>query len=264
MVRSPAAVMRSAPVVTPFVETHTANYGWTKPESRRFEGRLGRMLNADLDSIDSVVHSISTSSAASSFAMEQLTVTARTLSAPSPTLPIWRYFVLFVNGQPFFPVGTTPDFLGVGDDHKLAQHDLRRRAGVEGLCRLHLEPVMKRSLLALVALLPIAASAQTPTPAQMGITPTTSPEVLQTLDNTNTWVPIGSVDSTTHTFTRVGAATLVPYPSHAALLAAITAAPSSTNTIFGNLGSMPLATAARRYTTGARLPIALAELRSRR
>jgi hypothetical protein len=47
------------------------------------------------------------------------------------------------------------------------------------------------------------ALAQT-SPAQMGITPSTTPEVLQTLDRTKTWVPIGNVDPATHAFTPVG------------------------------------------------------------
>jgi hypothetical protein len=42
-------------------------------------------------------------------------------------------------------------------------------------------------------------------PAQMGITPTTVPEVVQVLDNTNTWVPIGSIDAN-HNFTPAGPA----------------------------------------------------------
>lgn len=113
MVRTPAAVMRRPLTVTPFVETFTANYGWTKPEIGASSDVWGAMLNADLDSIDSIVHSISTV-AASSFVMQQLTVTAtNTFSALSQT-PNMALFILFVNGQPFFPVGTTPDFTVVG------------------------------------------------------------------------------------------------------------------------------------------------------
>ena len=72
-----------------------------------------------------------------------------------------------------------------------------------------------------------AAAAQTQ-PAQMGITPTTTPEVLQTLDNTKTWVPLGTVDSSTHKFSVVGGGGGgYQYQTHAALLAAITAAPTA-------------------------------------
>jgi hypothetical protein len=84
---------------------------------------------------------------------------------------------------------------------------------------------MKKALafLALLALSsPVSAQTQ---PAQMGITPTTTPEVLQTLDNTQTWVPLGTVNSTTHKFSVVGGGGN-SYTDHAALLAAITAAPS--------------------------------------
>jgi hypothetical protein len=51
-----------------------------------------------------------------------------------------------------------------------------------------------------VLLFGVSAMAQAPSPAQMGITPTTVPEVLQVLDNTKTWVTIGSVDPTAHAF----------------------------------------------------------------
>jgi len=43
-----------------------------------------------------------------------------------------------------------------------------------------------------------------PSPALMGITPTTQPEVLQVLDNTGAWVELGTVDPTSHTFTGAG------------------------------------------------------------
>ena len=59
-------------------------------------------------------------------------------------------------------------------------------------------------LLAIV--LPFAVSsafAQAPSPAQMGITPSTTPEVLQTQDNTRTWVPMGAVNSATHAFSAI-------------------------------------------------------------
>lgn len=41
----------------------------------------------------------------------------------------------------------------------------------------------------------------------MGITSTTTPEVLQTLDSSKTWVPMGSVDATSHSWTGYGAGT---------------------------------------------------------
>ena len=57
-----------------------------------------------------------------------------------------------------------------------------------------------RAFLALLALLLAgAAHAQAPSPAQMGITPTT-PQSLQALDSTKTWVPFGTIDQTSHTF----------------------------------------------------------------
>ena len=56
----------------------------------------------------------------------------------------------------------------------------------------------------LALLLAGAAHAQAPSPAQMGITSTTTPEVLQTLDSSKTWVPIGTVDPTMHTFSGMG------------------------------------------------------------
>ena len=58
---------------------------------------------------------------------------------------------------------------------------------------------MRPSLALLALLLATAAQAQAPSPAQMGITQT-SPQVLQTLDNTKTWVPLGGVNATNHTF----------------------------------------------------------------
>ena len=59
-----------------------------------------------------------------------------------------------------------------------------------------------RALLALFALLlATAAHAQAPSPAQMGITSTTTPEVLQTIDSSKTWVPLGTVRALTMTYT---------------------------------------------------------------
>jgi hypothetical protein len=67
--------------------------------------------------------------------------------------------------------------------------------------------MFKRALLFGGSLLTLGVSAfaQAPSPAQMGITPTTVPEVLQVLDNTRTWVKIGTVDSVSHTFTGFSA-----------------------------------------------------------
>jgi hypothetical protein len=65
-----------------------------------------------------------------------------------------------------------------------------------------------RARFALLALLfAAAAHAQAPSPAQMGITSTTTPEVLQTLDSTKTWVPLGTVDPTNHVWSGYGADT---------------------------------------------------------
>ena len=66
--------------------------------------------------------------------------------------------------------------------------------------------MLKKSLIGffLVVLASLSAQAQSPSPAQIGITPTTVPEVVQVLDNTQTWVTIGTVNSSTHTFTPVG------------------------------------------------------------
>jgi hypothetical protein len=61
---------------------------------------------------------------------------------------------------------------------------------------------MKSLLFLLLALIPAAAAAQSPNPAQLGITSTATPEVLQVLDHTGGWVPIGSVSG--GSFTPVG------------------------------------------------------------
>jgi hypothetical protein len=61
---------------------------------------------------------------------------------------------------------------------------------------------MLRRLLIAIALIQLSivgVMAQS-VPASMGITPTTVPEVLQVLDNTKTWVTIGTVDPTAHAF----------------------------------------------------------------
>lgn len=61
---------------------------------------------------------------------------------------------------------------------------------------------MIRRLSGLIAALALASHAQAQvSPAQMGITPTTTPEVVQVLDASRTWVPIGSVDPSAHVFT---------------------------------------------------------------
>ena len=145
---------------------------------------------------------------------------------------------------------------------------------------------MKRALFLLGLLLASPAAAQAPSPAQMGITPTTVPEVLQTLDNTQTWVPLGTVDPSTHTFTPVGgggggggALTPIPndtvlgnatssaalpqalsLPSCASLTSALTytlgtgfgcniilrLTPIAANTVLGNRPALPLSRSASR------------------
>jgi hypothetical protein len=64
--------------------------------------------------------------------------------------------------------------------------------------------MLKRLAALLAALCAPAVAAAQVAPAQMGITPTTLPEVLQVLDNTKTWAPIGTIDPTTHTFHPIG------------------------------------------------------------
>jgi hypothetical protein len=66
---------------------------------------------------------------------------------------------------------------------------------------------MRARFALLALLLATAAHAQAPSPAQMGITSTTTPEVLQTLDSTKTWVPLGTVDPTNHVWSGFGAGT---------------------------------------------------------
>jgi hypothetical protein len=75
---------------------------------------------------------------------------------------------------------------------------------------------MKRLAFILVALLAIGgARAQTPSPAQMGVTSTTTPEVLQVLDRSQTWVPIGNIDPVAHVFifTPPPASSIINTPS---------------------------------------------------
>ena len=108
MARSSVAVMRRAPVVTPFVETHTANYGWTKPEVGASMDAWGDMINADLDSIDAIVHGLAVG--ASQTAMQAMTITVANTFSPTAHVPNMQMFVLYINGRAFFPVGTAPDF----------------------------------------------------------------------------------------------------------------------------------------------------------
>lgn len=68
-------------------------------------------------------------------------------------------------------------------------------------------------LLGAALLLPRAACAQAPGPAQIGIMPNT-PNVLHVLDSTKTWVPIGTVDPIAHQFSGLGV-----FATHAALTA---------------------------------------------
>jgi hypothetical protein len=94
--------------VTPFTgEGHTVNYGWVKPAVGDSVDAWGDMINADLDSIDTIVHGIQT--AAPSILMEQVTVTGTNTLANLSQTPNTAMFVLYVDGRPFFPVGTSPD-----------------------------------------------------------------------------------------------------------------------------------------------------------
>ena len=47
-------------------------------------------------------------------------------------------------------------------------------------------------------------AAPTTTPVEMGIVPSSGAELVQVLDSSNTWVPIGAVDGATHTFVGIG------------------------------------------------------------
>src|SRR3974390_760341 len=86
--------------------------------------------------------------------------------------------------------------------------------------------MMRRFLLTSVSIFVIAKATAQMIPAQMVITPTTIPEVLQVIDKTGTPVKIGDVDPNTHTFTPVtgggsgttGNTTIISFPNHAALI----------------------------------------------
>ncbi len=77
---------------------------------------------------------------------------------------------------------------------------------------------MLQLIFLLFMLLSSAAAAQTPpSPANMGIVHSATPEVLQVLDKTRTWVPIGAVDPVTHTFTLAGGGFISPATPSAGL-----------------------------------------------
>jgi hypothetical protein len=62
-----------------------------------------------------------------------------------------------------------------------------------------------RTLAAVILIASTASGwAQAPSPAQMGISTTTVPQVLYVLDKTKAWVAIGTVDPVTHVFTPAG------------------------------------------------------------
>ena len=101
---------------------------------------------------------------------------------------------------------------------------------------------MRARLVLLAFFLASAAQAQAPSPAQMGITSTTTPEVLQTLDSSKTWVPVGGIDPTTHTWKGRGAAIEVDQfgakgdfinDDGPAIQAALNAAPSGSTVMLG-------------------------------
>jgi hypothetical protein len=86
----------------------TANYGWKKPTVGASRGAWGNALNFNMDGIDSVVHGIQ--NVAPSIIMEQVPVTNTNLFGPLSKLPNMVMFILFVDGRPFFPIGSSPDF----------------------------------------------------------------------------------------------------------------------------------------------------------
>lgn len=62
---------------------------------------------------------------------------------------------------------------------------------------------MKHLWLSALLALSIPASAQTPSPAQMGLDKSAATGNLSVLDRSGTWVPLGPVNSTTHTFSQL-------------------------------------------------------------
>ena len=112
---------------------------------------------------------------------------------------------------------------------------------------------MRRNLLlsttALLALTPGVSLAQTaPAPAQMGITATT-PQSLQVLDSSKTWVPMGAIDPATHTWSMpIGGLVGILPPANGGLGAA-----SLSGLLVGNGAS-----AATAIVPGLGVPAALA------
>jgi hypothetical protein len=89
-------------------ETQTVNYGWIKPDVGVNSDTWGDEWNANLDSIDSIVHSISGGSAVP--ISQAVTVTGVNTFAPLAHAPLPNPITLMVNGRGFFSVGTPPDF----------------------------------------------------------------------------------------------------------------------------------------------------------
>jgi hypothetical protein len=86
----------------------TTNYGWKKPTVGASKGAWGNALNFNMDGIDGIVHGIAT--AAPSLIMEPVTVITTNTFGSLSKIPNMVYFVLYVDGRPFFPIGSSPDF----------------------------------------------------------------------------------------------------------------------------------------------------------
>jgi len=116
----------------------------------------------------------------------------------------------------------------------------------------------------------LPASAQAPSPAQMGLDKSTATGNLSVLDRSNTWVPIGSVNSTTHTFTPSGTTSpLTLYVDNVSgvdsVSCGLTTGAGACNTIqkaftnvclyYNNIGGAPTVklTAGQTYTSGVLL-----------
>jgi hypothetical protein len=100
---------KMGPIITPHTEGHTANYGWVKPEVGASVDVWGDMLNQDLDAIDAKVHEVA-GGAGLTIATEQVTVTGVNAFASLAHTPNMSLFILYIDGEAFFPAGTTPDF----------------------------------------------------------------------------------------------------------------------------------------------------------
>lgn len=88
---------------------HTLNYGWVKPVVGDDFDQWGDLLNQDLDAIDQVVGNLS-SGVNLKIATEQVTVTSVNAFASLAHTPNMSLFILYIDGEAFFPAGTTPDF----------------------------------------------------------------------------------------------------------------------------------------------------------